>query len=715
MCETVGYIGSSQAGKDVKCCNPSCKLPIFKAPKLPPTVKAEPEKPKGLSMGLMSLIALVGIGVVGGALYWFVLREPSQPKTPVTKTPVEQIEKEPEKELLPNVAETPVKPAVTTVEEIGQRSFQEILKVTIKSEFRSKPYGRQLAAQALLMKGDLAGAQEQIAKVGPTGQQYAIEPLAVLAQLKLKAGDKPGAEATLEEALSNSAKHPDVLRAHLDSVVVLAATLVRFERVPDAVKLLARFEKSDVDLRATLSEIWRASIDQGTFDFAKELSLSHLELCGKPLWVAVTVELCHQLEWDQALSWSRSASDVVTRDACLASCAGMMTSRLAEGSDAALSNKLKEAIAAADLASQVRMQAAAAEVRLILNQNSVTAAQVAEIEQMLASVKTPAPAAVPGMKAIYESKGTPYAGLPDPGPATSLALAFADIANLKMKLGDTAGGWANQMQAMEMLRSVSPSPALARSLVEKTTKGSEVLHQLGQELGLGDDETKKRRALSQYRSQCEEILKVANSRFAKQQTLLRRSIRFGLEADVWKYIQDYDQVELSQREPYRSETSLIVDLYYIALAQGKEDFLQQKWGEFTPEEHKAIKASESTFGVLAKSTKYARAGDLQKAADELKTLYVKTLLDRNQVDRHILILTSVLAEKSVTDSYTFVNRLFEPTIREDAMRLLAGWSIRHGKGPELWKLLEDDRDVPATDRATAYLGFLEGIQAMGGK
>lgn len=715
MCETIGYISQAQAGKDVKCCNPSCKLPIFKAPKLPPVVKAEPEKPKGMSVATISAIAVVGIAVVAGALWWFVLRTDPRPKPTETSTPTTPVENSPDLGSTANVVVIPQKHVVSTIEEISQRSLQEILEVTIRSEFRSKPFGRQLAAQALLTAGDLAGAQEQISKVGTGGQQYAIEPLALLAQKKLDVGDKAGAEALLQEAEKNADRHPDILRSHLDAVVVLAATLVRLDRTPDAVELLNKFEKHDVDVRAALSEIWRASIDQGTFAFARERSLSHLELCGQPLWVAATIDLCHQRQWEKALAWSRVAPEAVTRDASLAACAGMMTSRLVTKSDAALASQLKAAIDAADLTAQVRMQVAAAEVRFMLKDKSVTAAQVAEIELLLGQVKIPAPTPAPSMRAIHDSKGTPHGGLPDPGPGTSLALAFADIANLKMKLGDTAGGWANQMQAMEVLRSVSPSPALMRAMFERSTKGTEIAQQLGQELGLGSDENKKRRALSQYRAQCEEVLKIANARFAIQQALLRRSISFGLLADVWTFIQDFDHVEESRREPYRSDVGLVVEFYYSALAMGKQEVLQQKWGEFTPREQQAIRAAENTYGALAKSTLETASGNFQNAADVLKPLYVKTLMDRNLVDRHILTLANQLAEKSVTDCYTFVQRLFEPTIREDAMHLLAGWAIRNEKGPELWKLIEADRDLPSTDRATTYLGFLEGIRAMNAK
>jgi len=715
MCESVGFIAPSQAGKDVKCCNPGCKLPIFKAPKLPPVVKVEPEKAKGLSTGMISLLALLGISLVGGGIYWFLLREEPKPKAPITDAPLNPVETSPVAEHLPNAVVPEKKHVVSTIEEVRQLSLQGILKVTVQQEIRSKPLGRQLAAEALLVTGDLAGAREQISRMGPNGNQYAVEPLAILAQLQLSAGDQAGAVASLQEAIDKSAKHPDVLRAHLDAAVVLAATLVRFDRSPEAVALLNRFAKKEGDLRGTLSEMWRASLDQKTFDFAKESSLSHLELCGMPLWVATTVHLCKQQQWDQALAWSRSIPDPVTRDASLAAYAGMIASRLVLKPDPILEAKLKEAIAAAGLAAQVRMQIASAEVRLLAGDKGVTAATVSEMEQLLASTPPPSAANVPDMKAIYDSKGTPFGGLPDPGPGTSLALALADIADLQMKLGDTAGGWLTQTKAMEMLRSVSPSPASAKTLFDKSNKSSEISNQLGTVLGLKDDETKKRRALSQYRGQCEEILRVANARFAIQQTLLLRAIRFGLQKEVWQFMQEFEQAELPRREPYRSQTSLLVDLYYRALSQGNEEFANQTWSEFSSSEQQAIKVAQGTIGILAKTKVMAQAGDFRDAAEQLKPLYKNTLCDRHIVDRHVLEQVSVLAEKSLEGCYSYIQRLFDPTIREDAMRLLAGLSIRMGQGPALWMLMADDRELPATDRAAAYLGFLEGIQAVGAK
>ena len=113
----------------------------------------------------------------------------------------------------------------------------------------------------------------------------------------------------------------------------------------------------------------------------------------------------------------------------------------------------------------------------------------------------------------------------------------------------------------------------------------------------------------------------------------------------------------------------------------------------------------------------ARTGNASEVADKLKPLYVGTTIDRHIIDQHVLATVGELAGKSIAGSYSYIQRLglADPTIKEDSLRLLAGLSIVQGKGPELWKLMEGDIELKSTDRAAAYLGYLEGIQATGAK
>ena len=721
MCETVGFIAPSQAGKDVKCCNPSCRLPIFKSPKMPPEVVVEPEKPKGLSTLMLSIIGLVAVALVGGGGWYFLLREEPKPivDVPTRNGPPVPIPPEPDPTPV-NVVVHPTKHIVSTVAEIKTLSQEELPKVIVLRDIRSKPYGKQLAIEALLAVGDLAKAKDQIASLGASGSQYTVGPLSLLAQLQLDAGDKAGAEASLKEAVTLSAKLPDVGRSPLDAVAMLAATLVRLDRTPEAAQLLGRYAQKDSEVRSAVSLHWRASLDRGSFDFGKESSLSHLELCGKPLWVSTAVHLCRHGQWDRALAWAKAAPDPVTQDAALAACAGMMASRGVRIPDAGLEAQLKTTTDAAGLAAKVRMLVAAAEVRWQSGDKGITAASVAPIAALLAATPIPPAVPMPAMKAIYDSKGIPFAGLPDPGPGTSLALAFGDIADLQMQLGDTAGGWATQGKALDMLRSVTPSPALAQQLFDQCDKNGEgVKNQLDNALKLGNDGAKKLRALSQYRVQCEVILKVANDRFALQQAWLRRSIRYGLHQEVWLYAQEMELKEISERDPYRSRSGLLTDLYYSTYfqEQARKDFAIQIYGEYTADEKKTVGKAEATLGQIAASSSVARSNDASKVADMLKPLYVGATIDHFIIDQHVLGEVSELAAKSLGSSYTYLQRfgLADPPIKEDALRLLAGMSIMQGKGPELWKLMEEDQTLTSTDRAAAYVGFLEGIQATGAK
>ena len=665
---------------------------------------------------MISVLALAGIALVGGGAYWYLGREAPKVLPPINPIPVVEVDPEPVDQTRKNEVVIPVKHEVSTSEEIRKLSTEEILKVTILHDIRSKPYGRQLAAEGLLASGDLAGAKDQVSKMGANGGLYAVEPLAMMAEWQLNAGDKAGAEASLKEAVALAPKLPEVGRSPLDAAVVLAATLVRFDRSPEAVSLLGRYEQAEREERGSLSLTWRSSLDRGTFDAARESSLSHLELCGRPLWVATSIHLCRHGQWDHALAWARSAPDQVTQDAALAACAGMLASKQAVKADPALDAKLKTAIEGAGLAAKVRMHVAVAEVRLLAGDKGVTAATVTDIEQLLASTTIPPRAEAPDAKAIYDSKGIPFAGFPHPAPGTSLGLAFADIADLQMKLGDTAGGWATLAKAMEMLRSVSPSPGLAQHLVDQCNDNGEVVkNQLNTALKLGGDGAKKLRALSQYRGQCEVILKLANDRFAIQQALLRRSIRYGLLKEVWQFAQEMEQVEMNRQEPYRSKSKVLVDLFYTSRSVGNEEFAKQLWTEFSGDEHQAVTQGEVPIGTLGASSSVVRAGDFRKAAEMLKPAYVKVLCDRHLLDQQVLKQASELATKSIVSSYSYIERLADPPIREDAIRMVAGLSIRLGKGPELWKLMEADRELPSTDKAAAYLGFLEAIQATTGK
>ena len=80
MCDTVGYVPQSAMGREVRCANEGCLVPIFIAKKIeqkPPEKTAEPAKKKrGPSfITVLAVILLLGGGVVG-YFYFQSLRAP---------------------------------------------------------------------------------------------------------------------------------------------------------------------------------------------------------------------------------------------------------------------------------------------------------------------------------------------------------------------------------------------------------------------------------------------------------------------------------------------------------------------------------------------------------------------------------------------------------------------------------------------------------------
>lgn len=719
MCETIGYISPAHGGKDVKCCNPACRLPIFKAPKTQVEVKAEPEKPKGLTTTMLAGIGLGVAGIAAGAIYWFLFRDTKKPDFgPVDPIAVGPVEPDKPTPVIENTVKTE-KEKIVSVEEIQKITLDEIPKITIQNSIRSRPLGRQIAAEVMLSTGNLPAARTQLEalqKLGAVSEHYAVEPVAIMLHQMISSGKAAEAEPVLSNTIPIAKTLPEVGRSSFDAAANLAAVMGRLNHNSDAVALLERQSEKDTGGRGNLSLLWSSALARGSYHVAQEALLSHLELPGDPLWVSACLQLCRYEQWDQAIAWAKAAPNAVTQDASLAAWAGMVASRLKRLPDAALEEKLKSTIDSAGLAAKVRMKVAIAEVHLNAADSSVTPASATEIEQLLAAAAIPAAMMPPPVLTIYESKGKLFGGLPDPHPGISLAMAFADIAHLKMRLGDSAGGWATQEKAMDLLRSVSPGPAVMQALLAQTkgnTAGIE--DQLNSALKLGNNGQKIKTALSNYRLQVEAILKISDERYSIQQTLLRRAARFGLIAEAWKVVVARSGSEINDREPYMLKTSLPSHLHSRATQAGSKALMDQIVAELPqdPEEKKLLIIDPVEKAIVAAETDINK-GNAPKAATSLKPIY-NTAPSRYALDRHVLETVSRLADKSIADSYAYIQDLTDPTIKEDSHRLLAARAIVIGKAPELWKLIQNDRDITTTDKATSYLGFLEAIQATGAK
>jgi hypothetical protein len=74
MCETTGYVPPSAAGKNVKCANPKCMVPVFTAPAPEPEAPPPPPpKPKS-NLLLLGAGTAAAVGLVGGLVYFIAMQ-----------------------------------------------------------------------------------------------------------------------------------------------------------------------------------------------------------------------------------------------------------------------------------------------------------------------------------------------------------------------------------------------------------------------------------------------------------------------------------------------------------------------------------------------------------------------------------------------------------------------------------------------------------------
>ncbi|MFG0334053.1 MAG: tetratricopeptide repeat protein, partial [Maioricimonas sp. JB049] len=266
MCDTPGFIPEKQQGKDVKCCNPECLVPVYTAP------EPEPEEPEdeapAANWTTRIFWGVAGTALVAGLItvYMVVFNAEVEEIDPRAIPPVAG-NNDGENDLLDDLAGGRTKPEVVveppvTPAEIRDEALPEMVKAAQQRDNnRSKPFGRQQAAEAYALVGDLPKARQQLtrlADVGKTVPFYRIGPLVRIAGQQRKAGDLAGANATLDKAVA-VASFPRVGRQPLDAVGNLAAALVINDRLDDAKRLVTGHSAGGS--RGELSAMWQGALD----------------------------------------------------------------------------------------------------------------------------------------------------------------------------------------------------------------------------------------------------------------------------------------------------------------------------------------------------------------------------------------------------------------------------------------------------------------------
>jgi hypothetical protein len=191
---------------------------------------------------------------------------------PTTTPPGKKELSEEDKKLLtqgntPGPVVDPVKPVVdpandkpAKVEDVAAATPEALIADALKqlndaclkrdSRQRSKPYCRQMAADACIRAGDMKAANEHLAQlivVGSAVPYFRVEPNLELFWKAWSAGDKAAATKLLDTSMEDVRKLPEVGRGQMELASRLAAALAAAGRIKEGLTLLEEHQSAELE------------------------------------------------------------------------------------------------------------------------------------------------------------------------------------------------------------------------------------------------------------------------------------------------------------------------------------------------------------------------------------------------------------------------------------------------------------------------------------
>jgi hypothetical protein len=716
MCETSGFISPKLAGKEVKCCNPDCMVPVFKAPPLPKKEEVVVEAPQGMSlaskitMGVMGLLVLIGAGIA----YSIMTGEDETgsdsagPQIPVVVDPDGTDEPEVDDN------ESPVEPSGPkyAFEFLERESLAELaLQAQRPANDNGSPLlGRQMVAEIQFILGNEPAARDTLRQLRAAARDrkyFEAAPLAELAWHYFKIDDEAAANGVLDEALTSVANLPAVGRQSLDDATLLAAAFCRAERWDDAIALV-RAQRT-LEPRGRTSALWRGALEFHTFDVAAEFERPYLMNMPDSLSVAITRTLCARGAWDEAWTWTTKVDGEDVRHNCQAAWAGALTIVAYRTGDEALRARIDPALALAEPLGQSRMWSAVGDGHLLFDENAEAETALSKAAGLLAEIPLPTPVEVPSSRAIHDSKGRPFAGLHDPVPQRAIALAWADVGNLYARLGDSEAGWSAHASALDALRGMTPGPRATQALVDEcTNQENQVKSRLSAD-GVSDP---NRTGFYQYRGQCEQLDALADQRFNEQVALLSRAVDLGLLDDAWSHLRERESPELplSQQEPWFTST-VPGRIFMVASRADNQTIIAELRSTITPPP-RPTPLDDLDYYRLA-VTAQTTDQQIDQLGDRFSEQYDNLAMDDDVLDaRYLAVVATIFRTHGLVDAFDFAGNAWtkRTSVVEDAFRLLSGLAIVSGHQDELWDTyLRERGKLSVTEKIAIFRGIIDGI------
>lgn len=727
MCDTVGFVPEKSGGKDVKCCNPKCSVPVFMAPKnlAPPVAVLAPKPvaaPKGPSKKPL-ILAIAGgvalVAVIGGTLYFWdaIFAKPEPPQTDFGKLAAEAKAKREADGIpdpvIPGPADGSQKTAVetdaNTTEKVAAEAQLDIpLLLQYMDEFSraeilvNKKYCRQRTAIGYALTGNVAGMQAQFDafdQIEASLPHFKIPAHLALGWRQLVNGDKQGAAKTADAAVAATVNVGKGSRDTQEAILDLTAFLVATGKADAGKKMLAEHLKADESTPLVVA----TALARHRRDYDLDQELPGTTSNPTPAWpeVGVTLILATEGFWAEALQWANSHPGVETQTDCLVTWADAKL-RDANAKKLPVDSAVEELAAKLTPAGKVQLLSRLALTQAKAGHNSDAERLIAAAQAALKAIPVPAGARCDDFKQVLDWKA------PDPIPLRQVTIGAATLGVAQARLKKLDEGWISVVAGLKYARGIAPTPpAVAGQKTAAEDLGLEGLRdKIRMELSLRsrDEAVRKTRELQNKLDQLEEL---ARSRFHLQEAILQEAVNAGMARLAWQ-----EALSLSQRndvnelEPYLSGT-----LPARLLHRFKIDGMASEAAEVTSRIDEGQLPLDEAFELqrivesALKSNNFddaVTAFNQQKLAGKTEEVALRGFIQAAKREGQA-VPTLALADTMETKAYN-------QFVKFEALRMLAAFAARHAESETAREVLQGQK-LSSLEKICGYLGLIEGFQA----
>ncbi|WP_339612506.1 hypothetical protein [uncultured Rubinisphaera sp.] len=696
MCDTNGFGTEAVAGKEVKCPNPKCLMPIFTAPELEVVEPEEPKKPLVTPVRIFSLVAVLVMAGIG--IFFYVNLPPAPTPEPVPgpivndgNDNIDQVDPKKNDPVIPDGP--PAKPPVD-IAALEQTIFQSSIDSALqRSDNRSKPYCRQLNAEAYIANGDLANALKQLEAFDAleSGLNYfKITPLSIIGWSHLKKGDTAAANKSADEALSFSSKLPKTGAEAVRHAVALGSLLVALERYEDARALLeTREDVQDVAQSAARIAI---VIEDGTFALDESYNWLPKVRWTSPLSFATAYSAAIRGYSTQTAEFVKALQDPMRKSECLAAYAAAQAN-LAVRSGAAFQMDALPAIEGITPEDQNR---ALAQALQSLKKDATSEKLSNQVATAMESWQIPEAAVIPEFLSIYN-------GDYQFGTISHRAAAHAHLllARFYSQAGEKAKAWEHVEKSLKYTATIGPSKATADALVKDVDQNrASIQSRLASELNIEGD-IRQRTAFNRYRTNATSIAKEAQNRIDLESQIYDVTLDWGLSDQYFQAFKT--DLQTPRTDNFRTilENNLSTDVLY-SLRQSSNDAAVKEYLDAWPSAATGKSRLESRLEI----NRLVDAGNIPQ---------VRLLMKRIDLSLHDPLIelryACQIAEQQNSEvTLDWIAGMNSIVDQEVAYRFSSVKMTRRGEIESFWDASKK-RNLSATDKCSRNLGLIEGLNS----